>query len=804
MCTTRYFPNFVRNSRLFPTPFLSLLTLLIILIPTLPVAIGDTKLKANDFEATKTFAGVIQVEAEILELTTYLVEDSPFSSGGKVISLRGAAGNNGAGSGQFRGSEGDYIIVVNYMDENDGISNLRFEANGATVDSWALDQDLGFPGPNASILTARSLGAVHLNRGDTYSIHGDKNNNEETRVDFIQFIPVTGVYQAEDATFSPLFNVATHNAGFTGAGYIDAFRDGFIEWTVNASIADGDPLRTADHVLDFRYAFGADDSNTKRPLDIYVNGELAASNSPFKTTGVFSRWQNQTAVVRLNNGSNTIRAQTRGPGGAGIDNLMANIDYLSVTPVDYLNAKGSVTPGTFSSSSFSFAPEPDAYHPEVGDSGYFDSYYGRIDPAGNRDTLDKWLAENDFTDHPHLVHSADYINAFDLGFGRQMHCIDNGRASCYVENFLNPGKDNEKFAATVTMERMNLSDKSIVAFFVYDEEGKRMNQIGLDSEGPKSVPESCYSCHGGNSHFGAPQEGGQYLPWDIDLLKEWEGHGTLESQAESFRQLNRIAWSDADRTDKTEIETLIESWYGGPPFIGTVFDSSPFHEIEDQKIVPKDISKKDWFTDATGYLDLAVISERRDRYFRERSLYTNVYTQYCRSCHVAQSFDWKKAIEFNRDAYRQICDGRKSPIMPHAELTDDLFNNKIHTFTNGGSKTAFQILCSEEPLETTPDPEPPTTGEEPGKEIFINKMCTSCHSTGDILDGGTFGGNISCPGDVLTASLGGQTSLDLGTIPDNNTDLGNPRSPTSMNGITLTDDEVAEISTYLNSFESCR
>ena len=83
-------------------------------------------------------------------------------------------------------------------------------------------------------------------------------------------------------------------------------------------------------------------------------------------------------------------------------------------------------------------------------------------------------------------------------------------------------------------------------------------------------------------------------------------------------------------------------------------------------------------------------------------------------------------------------------------------------------------------------------------------MCTSCHSTGDILDGGTFGGNISCPGDVLTASLGGQTSLDLGTIPDNNTDLGNPRSPTSMNGITLTDDEVAEISTYLNSFESCR
>ncbi len=755
MCANRYFSTLVGHTRLFPIPFISLVTLFIITIHTLPVAIGDTKLETADFEATKTFAGVIQVEAEILELTTYLIEDSPFSSGGKVISLRGATGNNGVGSGQFRGSEGDYIIVVNYMDENDGTSHLRFEANGATVDSWALDQELGSSGPNASILTARSLGTVHLNRGDTYSIHGNKDNNEETRVDFIQFIPVTGIYQAEDASFSPLFSVRTHNPGFTGAGYVDAFRDGFIEWTVSASKGAG------DYSLDFRYAFGADNPETKRPLDIYVNGKLAVSNSPFKTTGVYNRWKNQTAIVKLNPGINTIRAATP-PAPEGADNLMANMDYLSVTQVDYLNARGSVT------------PKADAYHPEVGETDYFDSYYGRVDPEGKRDTLEKWLAENDFNDFPHLVNSAEYINAFDLGFGRKMHCIDNGRASCYVENFLNPGTGREEFAATVTMERIPLNSKTIVAFFVFDKDGKRINQIGLDSEGPKSVPESCYACHGGLSHFGSPQEGGQYLPWDIELLKEWEGHGTLESQAESFRKLNKIAWSAANQSNKAEITTLIESWYDGAPFIGTVFDNTPFHEIADQKLVPKDESKKDWFTDAKGYLDLAVISERRDRYFRERSLYDNIYTKYCRSCHVGQRTrtDWGNALPFNVAAYRRICGNPKErPIMAHAELTDDRFSNEVHTFVHGDTSTGLEILCDEPPTFT---PEQVTDGES----AFAG--CLGCHSVDNPPH--PTGGNISCSTQVRN---------NLGTI---NSD---------MKGLTLDGKGVSDITAYLNSFGHC-
>ncbi len=782
MCTARYFSTFVGNGRLFPTPFLSLLTLLIISISTLPVAIGDTKLKATDFEATKTFAGVIQVEAEILELTTYLVEDSPFSSGGKVISLRGAAGNNGIGSGQFRGSEGDYIIVVNYMDENDGISHLRVEANGATVDSWALDQELGFPGPNASILTARSLGAVHLSRGDTYSIHGDKNNNEETRVDFIQFIPIpakdipgTNLYQAEDATFSPLFNIKTEKPGFTGTGYVDAFRDGSITWT--GVKAEGST--TGDYSLDFRYAYGSDDPQTTRPLNIYVNEVLAVSKTPFKTTGVYSRWQNQTAVVQLNAGSdNTIRIETPGTPGAGIDNLMANIDYLSVTPANYLSKFGPVS------------PEPSAYSPEVGDIGYEESYYGKVDPMGKRRTLPDWKHVNGFNDPTNQVTSAEYINAFDLGFGRIMSCLDNEKASCYVENFLDPGTVDERFAATVTMERITKDDgNSYVAFFVYDADDKRINQIPLDSEGPKSVPESCYACHGGqNDPMTGEPSGGHYLPWDKELLKEWKDHATLTSQEGAFRGLNQIALDDADRTsDGKRIKSLIQSWYGGAdPDSGNAFDDSPFDQGQNR--IPKDKSKKDWlfntdfqalvdaFSAAGSNTERDRVQEQINQYFSESYLYTGIYAKYCRSCHVAQNAatDWNKATDFKAKAYNQICKGSNSPFMPHAELTDDRFSNIVVQFVHGEPETALQTLCSTPPAVVTQQ-------QIDAGETKFNSDCTLCHS---IVDPATApGGNISCSNKV-TENLG---AIDA-----------------QMNALSpITSEEVVNLTAYLNADGVC-
>jgi hypothetical protein len=204
-----------------------------------------------------------------------------------------------------------------------------------------------------------------------------------------------------------------------------------------------------------------------------------------------------------------------------------------------------------------------------------------------------------------------------------------------------------------------------------------------------------------------------------------------------------------------------------------VFDNTPFHEIADQKLVPKDENKEDWFTNATGYLDLAVISERRDRYFRERSLYDNIYTKYCRSCHVAQRSltDWGNALPFNIAAHRRICgDPKEYPIMAHAELTDDRFSNEVHTFVHGDTSTGLEILCDEPPTIT---PKQISDGES----AFAG--CRGCHDT---VETNLPGKDISCSTHVRN---------NLGTI---NSD---------MNSLTLNGKQVSDITAYLNSFGHC-
>ena len=245
------------------------------------------------------------------------------------------------------------------------------------------------------------------------------------------------------------------------------------------------------------------------------------------------------------------------------------------------------------------------------------------------------------------------------------------------------------------------------------------------------MPESCYACHGGFSHYGNIQEGSQYLPWDLALLKDWKGHKTIAAQEEDFRQLNSIVWN----RNKSEIKTLIESWYDGIPSEGNVFLNRAFKREPDGSIIPRDASKKDWFTNPKGYLALNNTDEEI-KYYREISLYGNVYAKYCRSCHVAQKTDWKSAVDFNIAAYRHVCNGRAHPVMPNAELTDDLLSNEIHTFAHGDTSTALDILCSQAPLK----PDSSAKQVKAGRELFKSKVddngkvggCIRCHESDDL------------------------------------------------------------------------
>jgi hypothetical protein len=70
---------------------------------------------------------------------------------------------------------------------------------------------------------------------------------------------------------------------------------------------------------DLRYANG---TTVNRPMDIAVNGAVAADELAFNSTGTWDTWQTVTATVNLTAGSNTIRATaTTANGGPNLDSI---------------------------------------------------------------------------------------------------------------------------------------------------------------------------------------------------------------------------------------------------------------------------------------------------------------------------------------------------------------------------------------------------------------------------------------------------------------------------------------------------
>ena len=345
------------------------------------------------------------------------------------------------------------------------------------------------------------------------------------------------------------------------------------------------------------------------------------------------------------------------------------------------------------------APKPEI---EYGEPGYYDTYYGRVDPAGERQTLAAWKTVNGFDQYSYSKIRVRYINAYDLGFGRDMNCLG---TSCYVTNYIDPKGANTK-AATVTMERMYKWGRTFLAFFVYDETGQRTNRITLDSEGPKSVPEVCYSCHKGYTTAGGNPAGGVFLPWDKGLFENWPGKPTVASQSEDFRRLNYNLWQDANIPDGSGrrndvLATLIEDWYGGPPYYGTSFGEWRLPN-SDWYSVLNNAGQIVYSNGTPANCASSPMPAPCVKYFDERSLYKNVYAKYCRTCHVSHgknvdTHPSNQGVVFDTaalfDSYGKSAACGNNATMPHAELTDDRFKTDVLNFTNGTSKTPEQVLC---------------------------------------------------------------------------------------------------------------
>jgi hypothetical protein len=130
--------------------------------------------------------------------------------------------------------------------------------------------------------------------------------------------PVGSRYEAEDALISQ--GAAENNhIGYTGTGFVnlDNVVGSYVQWSVNAAAA-------SVATLSFRYANG---TTVTRPMDITVNGALAADEVSFVPTDDWTDWDTRTVTgVRLKPGANAIRAtSTSADGGPNLDNLEVQV-----------------------------------------------------------------------------------------------------------------------------------------------------------------------------------------------------------------------------------------------------------------------------------------------------------------------------------------------------------------------------------------------------------------------------------------------------------------------------------------------
>lgn len=202
-------------------------------------------------------------------------------------------------------------------------------------------------------------------------------------------------------------------------------------------------------------------------------------------------------------------------------------------------------------------------------------YYRQIDPAGQKDSLDKWKVANGILPDDEYVNdenraNAVYVNAGDLGFGRSMHMKRAGaNVAFYVNN--HPTADEAvlkaHLQATVAMEWSAGPPYGVAftKFYVFDSYGHRIGGANLDGRGTKYVPDLCMNCHGGSEPLPATQatsrlNGPRFIAFDLDSFEYSKiAHYTRAEQEPMFKTMNlRIL----DTTNVSPaVGGLVQGWY---------------------------------------------------------------------------------------------------------------------------------------------------------------------------------------------------------------------------------------------------
>jgi mono/diheme cytochrome c family protein len=161
---------------------------------------------------------------------------------------------------------------------------------------------------------------------------------------------------------------------------------------------------------------------------------------------------------------------------------------------------------------------------QINSDTYAQAYYAAVDPAGERATLAGWKQKNGFGAgyDTHVI----FRDAKDLGYGRDMFARRNadGTMAVYVNNYivaLQPGSSTNygplnveaaiahdaryligsnaiEFSPANQDDPLSANGSMVInKFFTFDKNGNRVTSADLDGRGRKSMPGTCWACHGG-------------------------------------------------------------------------------------------------------------------------------------------------------------------------------------------------------------------------------------------------------------------------------------------------------------------
>jgi len=132
-----------------------------------------------------------RIEAESMALTGYVEKPvTPWeaASGAKAVECEAA---RCAANMKYDGEAGWRNVIVQYFDQQDGVSRFRVFIANQLVDEWSAADRLPTRKVDSSSSSRRTIRSIALRKGDEIRIEGVPEGRETAALDYIEIVPVT-------------------------------------------------------------------------------------------------------------------------------------------------------------------------------------------------------------------------------------------------------------------------------------------------------------------------------------------------------------------------------------------------------------------------------------------------------------------------------------------------------------------------------------------------------------------------------------------------------------------------------------